>query len=173
VPMAEVLRNLGCEAAWVVHGSDGLDELTTTGPSHVAQLKDGDITTFEVSPEDAGLPIAKPEDLKGGEAEHGDDNAGRLLRRARRLLSWQPRLLDRASQRRRAELIERHPGLATVLSFRAELKALWEGAHTSNERLLADFREWCVKAEASGIQVLQDFVAYLKSFEALVEPVQA
>jgi anthranilate phosphoribosyltransferase len=68
-PMAEVLRNLGCEAAWIVHGSDGLDELTTTGPSHVAQLKDGEITTFDVSPEDAGLAIAKPADLKGGDAE--------------------------------------------------------------------------------------------------------
>ncbi len=69
-PMAEVLKNLGCEAAWVVHGADGLDELTTTGPSHVTQLKDGAITTFDVSPEDAGLPIAKSEDLKGGDAEH-------------------------------------------------------------------------------------------------------
>jgi anthranilate phosphoribosyltransferase len=69
-PMAEVLRNLGCEAAWVVHGADGLDELTTTGPSHVAALKDGAITTFDVSPEDAGLPIAKAQDLKGGDAEH-------------------------------------------------------------------------------------------------------
>jgi anthranilate phosphoribosyltransferase len=68
-PMAEVLKNLGCEAAWVVHGADGLDELTTTGPSHVAELKDGAITTFDVSPEDAGLPISKPEDLKGGDAE--------------------------------------------------------------------------------------------------------
>jgi len=74
-PMAEVLRNLGCEAAWIVHGADGLDELTTTGPSHVAALKDGAITTFDVSPEDAGLPIAQAQDLKGGDAEH---NAGAL-----------------------------------------------------------------------------------------------
>jgi anthranilate phosphoribosyltransferase len=56
-----------------VHGADGLDELTTTGPSHVAELKDGAITTFEVSPEDAGLPIAKPADLKGGDAELNAD----------------------------------------------------------------------------------------------------
>ena len=67
-PLAKVLGNLGCEAAWVVHGADGLDEMTTTGPSFVAQLKDGEITTFEVTPEDAGLPEAKPEDLKGGDA---------------------------------------------------------------------------------------------------------
>jgi anthranilate phosphoribosyltransferase len=69
-PMAEVLKNLGCEAAWVVHGADGLDELTTTGPSHVAELMDGSISTFDVSPEDAGLPTAQPEDLKGGDAEY-------------------------------------------------------------------------------------------------------
>jgi anthranilate phosphoribosyltransferase len=53
----------------VVHGSDGLDELTTTGPSFVAELKDGAVGTFEVSPEEAGLPSARPEDLKGGDAE--------------------------------------------------------------------------------------------------------
>jgi anthranilate phosphoribosyltransferase len=67
-PMAKVLANLGCEAAWVVHGSDGLDEMTTTGPTFVAELKDGKISTFEVTPADAGLAEAKPEDLKGGDA---------------------------------------------------------------------------------------------------------
>ncbi len=69
-PMATVLGNLGCELAWVVHGSDGLDELTTTGPSFVAQLKAGTITTFEISPEDVGLPLASPDDLKGGSPQH-------------------------------------------------------------------------------------------------------
>ena len=69
-PMANVLNNLGCEAAWVVHGSDGLDEMTTTGPTFVAELKAGKVTTFEVSPEDAGLGVASPEDLKGGDGAH-------------------------------------------------------------------------------------------------------
>lgn len=68
-PMAQTLKNLGCEATWVVHGSDGLDELTTTGPSHVVALKDGHISQFDVSPEDAGLPKASMEDLLGGDAE--------------------------------------------------------------------------------------------------------
>lgn len=68
-PMARTLANLDCEAAWIVHGSDGLDELTTTGPSYVAELKDGAIRTFEVTPEEAGLPRALPGDLKGGDAE--------------------------------------------------------------------------------------------------------
>jgi anthranilate phosphoribosyltransferase len=70
VPMATVLGNLGTERAWVVHGADGLDELTTTGPSFVAELKDGKIETFEVSPEDAGITLSRPKDLKGGDPDH-------------------------------------------------------------------------------------------------------
>jgi anthranilate phosphoribosyltransferase len=65
-PFAAALRNLGSDSAWVVHGSDGMDEITTTGPSTVAELKDGTIRVFEVTPEDAGLPRASAEDLKGG-----------------------------------------------------------------------------------------------------------
>jgi anthranilate phosphoribosyltransferase len=72
LPLAEVLSNLGAERVWVVHGSDGLDELTTTGPTFVAELRDGSVTAFEVTPEDAGLPQASPQDLIGGEA---DENA--------------------------------------------------------------------------------------------------
>jgi anthranilate phosphoribosyltransferase len=68
VPLAEVLERLGTERAWVVHGSDGLDELTTTGVSYVAALEEGQVFTFEVAPEDAGLSRAAPEDLKGGDA---------------------------------------------------------------------------------------------------------
>ncbi len=68
-PMARVLGALGSVRAWVVHGSDGLDELTTTGASFVAELDHGRIRTFEVSPRDAGLELARPEDLKGGDAE--------------------------------------------------------------------------------------------------------
>lgn len=67
-PLALVMKNLGSEHVWVVHGSDGMDELTTTGPSIVAELKDGDITVFEVTPEDAGLQRAALADLKGGDA---------------------------------------------------------------------------------------------------------
>jgi len=68
-PLAQVLKNLGSEAVWVVHGSDGLDEITISGPTFVAELKNGEITTFEISPEDAGLPRAPAESLKGGDAE--------------------------------------------------------------------------------------------------------
>jgi anthranilate phosphoribosyltransferase len=65
-PMARTLGNLGAKRAWVAHGSDGLDELTTTGPSFVAEFKDGDVRTFEVTPEQAGVKRATLDDLKGG-----------------------------------------------------------------------------------------------------------
>jgi anthranilate phosphoribosyltransferase len=66
-PMAEVLGKLGSEQAWVVHGSDGIDELTTTGPSYVAELKAGKVSTYEINPEDAGLKRARASDLTGGD----------------------------------------------------------------------------------------------------------
>ena len=69
-PLAEVLGRLGSRFAWVVHGRDGLDELTTTGPSLVAEWDGLAVRRFEVAPEDAGLPRARPQDLKGGEPEH-------------------------------------------------------------------------------------------------------
>ncbi len=69
VPMAEVLASLGAEHVWVVNGSDGLDEITTTSATHVAELVDGDVRTFDISPADIGLHPAKPEDLKGADAE--------------------------------------------------------------------------------------------------------
>jgi anthranilate phosphoribosyltransferase len=76
-PMAEVLGRLGAERAWVVHGSDGLDEVTTTGPTAVAEWRDGKVHRLTVTPEEAGLARAKPEDLKGGDAAY---NAAALRR---------------------------------------------------------------------------------------------
>jgi anthranilate phosphoribosyltransferase len=67
-PLAQVLKNLGSEAAWVVHGSDGLDEITLTGSTFVAALENGTIRTFEVSPDEADLPRCGHEGLKGGDA---------------------------------------------------------------------------------------------------------
>ena len=74
-PLAEVLGKLGAERVWVVHGRDGMDELTTTGPSAVAELKDGAVSRFEVAPEDAGLPRADAAALAGGDPER---NAGAI-----------------------------------------------------------------------------------------------
>lgn len=67
-PVAEVLRELGSEHAWVVHGRDGLDELTTYAPSHVAELKDGKVTEFEVDPKKLGLAQSDRDSIAGGDA---------------------------------------------------------------------------------------------------------
>jgi anthranilate phosphoribosyltransferase len=69
-PMAQVLRNLGSKRAWITHGADGLDEMTTTGPTSVVELADGAIRSFQVTPEEVGLARAKAGDLKGGDAAH-------------------------------------------------------------------------------------------------------
>jgi len=68
-PLAQVLKNLGAECVWVVHGSDGLDEITTSGPTSVTALEGGAIRSFEISPEDVGLATVKPESLRGGDAQ--------------------------------------------------------------------------------------------------------
>jgi len=68
-PLAQVWKNLGSESVWVVHGSDGLDEITLTGPTFVAALEKGNIRSFEVTPEQAGLKCVAGETLKGGDAQ--------------------------------------------------------------------------------------------------------
>jgi anthranilate phosphoribosyltransferase len=70
--MARSLRLLGSVRAWVVHGSDGIDEISTTGHTKVSECRGGSVHTFYIHPSDFGLPRAKPEDLLGGEAA---DNA--------------------------------------------------------------------------------------------------
>lgn len=66
-PVAAALLANRAVKAWVVHGSDGLDEITTTGPTHVAQIEGGSLTTFEITPEQYGLPRATLDDLRGGD----------------------------------------------------------------------------------------------------------
>jgi anthranilate phosphoribosyltransferase len=75
-PLALVLKNLGSESVWVVHGSDGLDEITTAGPTYVAALEKGTVRTFEVTPEELGLERVKPDALRGGSAK---ENAQALV----------------------------------------------------------------------------------------------
>jgi len=78
-PTAQVLNGLGHEHAWVFHGAGGLDELSTIGPSQVAELKDGTVTTFEVTAADAGLVTATMDDLKGGDAAYNAEAMRALL----------------------------------------------------------------------------------------------
>ena len=74
-PIADALRDLGSIKAWVVHGKDGLDELSISGPTYVAALSDGEITEFEVTPAMAGLSESPISAIKGGDAE---ENAAAL-----------------------------------------------------------------------------------------------
>jgi anthranilate phosphoribosyltransferase len=71
--LAHALMLLGSERAWVVHGADGIDELSTTGYTKVSECRGGAVNTFYVHPADFGLPKASPADLRGGDAAH---NAG-------------------------------------------------------------------------------------------------
>ena len=69
-PLARVLGQLGSQKVWVVHGSDGLDEITTTGETHVAAIENGTFSRFTIHPESVGIPLADPRDLKGADPEH-------------------------------------------------------------------------------------------------------
>lgn len=75
-PMAQALAALGAERAWIVHGSDGLDEITVTGETHIAVLDRGELTSMTLSPSDFGLGVAQPDALTGGGAA---ENAAALL----------------------------------------------------------------------------------------------
>lgn len=81
--MAEALARLGLERGFVVHGSDGLDEITTTGPTLVWEVERGAVREHRVTPADFGVPLARPEDLKGGDAETNAAIAREILGGAR------------------------------------------------------------------------------------------
>lgn len=78
-PVAAALLANQALSAWVVHGDSGLDELSTTGPSFVSQIKNGNLTAFEVTPEEAGLPRASLADIVGGDPEHNAAELRRML----------------------------------------------------------------------------------------------
>lgn len=82
-PLTQVLKELGSKKIWTVHGSDGLDEMTTTGPTFVAALENGTIRRFTVTPEEVGLPTARLEDLKGADPEHNAAQLRNVLEGAR------------------------------------------------------------------------------------------
>ena len=78
-PMAEVLKDLGSEKAWLVHGDDGSDEVSICGATQVAKLEDGKITGDEIHPEDAGLPVHPLRDILGGSPEENGRAFAALL----------------------------------------------------------------------------------------------
>ena len=77
--LAGVLGTLGAERAFVVHGSDGLDEMTLTGPTRVSELRDGSVSTYDVSPGDFGLAQASADALKGGDADYNAEITRSIL----------------------------------------------------------------------------------------------
>ncbi|NNC36023.1 MAG: anthranilate phosphoribosyltransferase [Hyphomonadaceae bacterium] len=77
---AKALRKLGTQSALIVHGSDGMDEITTTGPTFVSELRDGKITDYEISPEHFGFERAGLDDLKGGDPAHNATALQALLK---------------------------------------------------------------------------------------------
>ncbi len=78
-PVAAALLANQAKSAWVVHGSDGIDEITLAGPTFVASIRNGDLRSFEITPEDADLKRAAPEDLKGGDPDHNAEALRALL----------------------------------------------------------------------------------------------
>jgi len=86
------------------------------------------------------------------------------FRKAKNLLIRQPRLLDDKAKQRLCELLSNNVALETVHEFREKLRELWSGANVSNEKLLAQLKEWCAEAEASGIKVLEEFAGRLRSY---------
>jgi stearoyl-CoA desaturase (Delta-9 desaturase) len=101
------------------------------------------------------LPVLRAEKARVGSS---------LLSGARRLLVRHPRLLDARATARLREMLERNSSLKTVHEFRERLAQLWSGAHASNERLLAQFKDWCHQAEQSGIKGLQEFAQSLRGY---------
>ena len=69
-PLAHVLKNLGSEACWICHGEGGFDEIVPSGTTWIAELRNGEIKSFEITPEAAGMQRSHIDELKGGEAEH-------------------------------------------------------------------------------------------------------
>jgi anthranilate phosphoribosyltransferase len=82
-PMAETLRNLGSERVWVAHGSDGLDEITTTGPTEIVELKSGEIRSFRIAPEDVGIARSEAAALRGGDPQYNANALRDVLNGAR------------------------------------------------------------------------------------------
>ncbi|MAI62844.1 MAG: anthranilate phosphoribosyltransferase [Micavibrio sp. TMED27] len=132
-PMAETLKALGTKSAWVVHGEDGLDEITTTAKTYVATLDDeGNINEMTISPEDFGLEYDNPEDLIGGEAQ---ENAAALRG-----------LLEGEKCAYRNIVLA---NTAAVLMIRGEVETLQEGVKRAAEEI----------DSGQAFQLLKDYIA--------------
>ena len=103
------------------------------------------------------LPVLKTEKSRA--------KGSRAFRRARILLVRRPNLLDDRAKERLGRLLADNQALKTVHEFREKLSEIWSGANVSNEKLLQQLRDWCRDAEASGIEVLEDFAARIRAYQ--------
>ncbi len=110
------------------------------------------------------LPVLK------AEAARADASWRGVLVKARKLLIREESLLDEKSRRHLGKLLDGNQALRTVHEYRVRLQSLWNGANVSNERLLAQLREWCASAEASGIRSLQEFAKVIRSYSIQPAP---
>lgn len=82
-PMAHVLMNLGSKRALVVHGHDGLDEITTTGKTFISEVKNKEVFSYDIDPQELGIPLASLEDFKGGKAQENAEILEGILKGSR------------------------------------------------------------------------------------------
>ena len=132
-PIAQTLKALGTKRAWIVHGTDGLDEITTTGPTNIAVLDDGIITEKTLTPEDFGFSASAPENIKGGNA---DENATALRR-----------LLEGEKSAYRDIVIA---NTAAVLTLHGKAKDIKEGAKQAADAIDNGY----------SYQTLKDYIAF-------------
>ena len=136
--LARVLQELGARRAFVVHGADGLDEISNTGPSRISEVRDGAVRTYKVTPEDFGFCRVGVEDLRGGTARENADIILGILR---------------GERGPRRDIVLMNAGAALVAGGRAsELK---EGALVAAESI----------DSGAALQKLKSLVAYSNSFE--------
>ena len=109
------------------------------------------------------LPVLKLEAVKA--RTQSTERARELLHNARRALTRRPELLDARQQQKLQQMLDHSAALKTVHEFRERLHNLWSGATVSNETLIAQLREWCREAEATGIRALQDFSQRLQRYQ--------
>jgi anthranilate phosphoribosyltransferase len=144
-PVAEALRALGAEKALVVHGTDRLDEVTVTGPTRVAEVSDGGVTEYEISPEQFGLPLHDPDGLLGGDAHLN----ARVLKD----------VLSGEEEGAARDVILLNAGAAVYVSGRA--KALEEGVHLAGESI----------ASGAATEALKSFVRATRRLAGVRGPV--
>jgi anthranilate phosphoribosyltransferase len=136
-PMAEVLNNLGTKAAWVVHGHDGLDEITTTDKTSVAVLKNGTVTEATISPADFGLNLTTKDKLQGGDADYNAEALKNLLE-------------GRKNAYRDIVLAN----VSAVLAIHGKVKDLKQGVTMAENAIY----------QGKALQTLSDYAAFTRSF---------